>query len=291
MKSTRYPYLLMLPSVILMVLLYGYPILLVIWQSFNEVALLTGELNFIGLDNYIRAFAELNLGDTLMLTFKYTIIAVIFKIAFGFIFAIFLNSKIYFQKPLRFLQLVPWAIPQVAIATIWQWILNADYGYLNYYLIELGLLSEPIAWLSEPNTAFYMCAFVDAWAGASAVCSMFLSAFQGIDTSLYEAAAMDGAGRIRQFIDITLPGIGRVFITILILLTIWTFNSFNVIFTLTKGGPMRATETLMIRIYREAFSNFDLGMSAALSVVASIILIFLISLYLKYSDIMEGSDG
>ena len=110
---------------------------------------------------------------------------------------------------------------------------------------------------------------------------MFSAGLEAIPRSLYEAAEIDGAGSFRQFLDITVPGIKKLFMTILILVSIWTFNSFNVIFILTEGGPMRATETLIIRIYQEAFSRFNLGLSSTLSVISAIILVCLTLFYLK----------
>lgn len=281
MKKKWYPYLLILPVALVMVLLYGYPILLTLIQSFNEVNLLTSEMTFTGLQNYIKVFNDPTFYTTLGLTFKYTVVTVFLKVSLGFLFAYLLNSRIYARRQFRFMHLIPWAIPQVAVATLWQWILDGEYGYLNYFLTSLGLIDEPIAFLSNPTTAFYATAFVDAWLGISLVCLMFLSGLQSINPALYEAAEMDGAGSYRKFKDITIPGIKKVFTTVLTLVSIWTFNSFNVIFVLTQGGPMRSTETLMIRIYQEAFSRFDIGLSSTLSVISFLILTLLTLIYMR----------
>lgn len=281
MNKKWYPYLLILPVVLVMLVLYGYPILLTFIQSFNKVSLLTSEMTFVGLENYIKVFQDPSFYTTLGLTFKYTVVTVFLKIFLGFLSAYLLNSTIYARKQFRFLHLIPWAIPQVAVATLWKWILDGDYGYLNYFLAKLVLIDKPIAFLSNPETAFYATAFVDAWLGISLVCLMFLSGLQSISPSLYEAAKIDGAGKVRQFMDITMPGIKKVFTTVLTMVTIWTFNSFNVIFVLTEGGPMRSTETLMIRIYQEAFSRFDIGFSATLSVISFGILTILTLVYMR----------
>lgn len=282
MKEEKWiPYTLLLPSLILIVALYGYPILLTFWQSFNEVNLLTSTREFIGLNNYKEIFRDPSFYRTLRITVKYTFITVLLKIFLGFGFAYILSREIFLKKQFRFLILIPWAIPQVAVSTLWSWILNGDYGYLNYYLLDIGLISQPLKFLSDPNLAFYCASFVDAWIGISLVSMMFLSGLEAIPRSLYEAAEVDGAGYFRQFIDITIPGIRKLFTTVLILVTIWTFNSFNVIYVLTKGGPMRATETLIIRIYQEAFSRFDLGMSSTLTVITVIILSIMTLIYVR----------
>lgn len=282
MKQKKWiPYTLLLPSLILIVALYGYPILLTVWQSFNKVNLLNSSTEFIGLQNYKNILTDSSFYSTLGITVNYTVITVLLKIFLGFGFAYILSREIFLKKQFRFLILIPWAIPQVAVSTLWSWILNGDYGYLNYYLVKIGLISEPLKFLSDPNLAFYCAAFVDAWIGISLVSMMFLAGLEAIPRSLYEAAEVDGAGRFRQFIDITIPGIKKLFMTVLILVTIWTFNSFNVIYVLTKGGPMRSTETLIIRIYQEAFSRFDLGMSSTLTVITVIILSIMTLIYVR----------
>lgn len=288
MKKQKWlPYGLILPTIILLSLLYGYPIILLIWQSFNKVNLLNASMEFVGLSNYKNVFADPSFYKTLSLTFRYTVITVILKVGLGFLFAYLLHKEIFFKKEFRFLMLIPWAIPQVAVSTVFKWILDGDYGYLNYILMKLNITADPVWFLSSPKLAFYAASFVDTWMGIPMVCMMFLAALNGIPKSLYEASMMDGADGFRQFIDITLPAIKKVFTTVLILVTIWTFNSFNVIFVLTGGGPMRATETLIIRVYQEAFSRFDLGMSATLSVVTMVILTILTIIYVKGLDFYE----
>lgn len=280
-KKNYLPYLLMLPAVFIMAALYGYPIILTIIRSFHEVNLLNNEMVFLGFDNYSKNFQDPAFYKTLQTTFEYTALTVALKVFLGFFFAYILSRKFYLKKSMRFLVLVPWAIPQVAVSTLWKWILDGNYGYLNYYLQKFGLISENISFLSDPKLAFISTAFVDTWIGIPLVCMMFLGALDSIPKSLYEAADMDGASYLDKFKDITLPGIKKVGTTIVILVTIWTFTSFNVIYILTEGGPMRATETLIIKIYQDAFSRFNLGMASAVSVVTMVILIGLSLIYLK----------
>ena len=180
--------------------------------------------------------------------------------------ALLLSSDIYLLKLNRFLLLIPWAIPQVVVAILWTWILDGQYGYLNYYLEELGWINEAIRWLSDPSLAFVATAFVDAWIGVPLIAMIFLSGLNGIPESLYEAAKVDGANSLQRFLHITLPNLKKIILIALTLTTIWTFNAFNVIYVLTGGGPMGGTETVMIKIYKEAFGKYDLGMSSTLSV-------------------------
>ncbi|MDU2024310.1 MAG: sugar ABC transporter permease [Finegoldia magna] len=278
-KSKMLPYLLLLPCFLVVIILYGYPMVLTFINSFNRVNLLTGSSDFIGLANYKAIFNDPQFYKSLSVTVKYTIITVFLKIFLGFLIAYLLSSNIFAKKQFRFLVLIPWAIPQVAVSTLWKWILDGRYGYINYFFMKLGITKSPILFLSDPKIALYCAAFVDAWLGISFVSMMFLAALEQIPTSLYEAAEIDGANKRRQFFDITLPGIKHTFVTILILVTIWTFNSFNVIYVLTQGGPMRSTETLIIKIYQEAFSRFNIGASSALTMIVVVILSLMTFIY------------
>lgn len=278
-KSKMLPYLLLLPCFLVVIILYGYPMVLTFINSFNKVNLLTGSSDFIGLANYKSIFNDPQFYKSLSVTVKYTIITVFLKIFLGFLLAYLLSSNIFAKKQFRFLVLIPWAIPQVAVSTLWKWILDGRYGYINYFFMKLGITKSPILFLSDPNIALYCAAFVDAWLGISFVSMMFLAALEQIPTSLYEASEIDGANKTRQFFDITLPGIRQTFVTILILVTIWTFNSFNVIYVLTQGGPMRSTETLIIKIYQEAFSRFNIGASSALTMIVVVILSLMTFIY------------
>lgn len=278
-KKKLTPYLLIAPVIILMILLYGYPIFLTVIYSFKKVSLLGGNDKFIGFANYQEMLTDVKFYKTLGLTMRYTLLTITLKIFGGFALALLMNGRLYFKRGLRFLMLLPWALPQVAVSIVWQWMLDGNYGYINYYLQKLGIISQNITWLSVPRTAFFSTSVVDAWMGVPTVALMFLSGLSNIPKSSYEAAMVDGASKFKQFIYITIPGIKKVFLIVLTLVSIWTFNSFNVINILTQGGPMGATMTLIYRIYKETFSKFNLGMSSAMSMVVCVILLFMSALY------------
>ena len=288
MTKSIQPYLLLLPLFVMVALLFGYPIYRIILGSFYKIAIINGDMTFVGLDNYKKLFSSKVFLPTLWLTFRYTLLAVFFKLSLGFIMALFMNSELYFSKTLKFLSLLPWALQQVTVAVIWKWIFDGNYGYLNFYLQKLGFISENISFLSSPITAFFAAAFVDAWLGLPMVSMMFSAGLSSINPSLYESAKIDGAGVIRRFFVITCPCIKRVFLVTLTLVGIWTFNSFNVIFVLTGGGPMRSTETFILKIYEEAFAKFNLGLAYALSSIAVVILFVFTLIYYKL-DIEEES--
>ena len=280
-KKKLSPYGLIIPVVIFMIIVYGYPLLLTFKYSFQEVSLIGSENTFVGFRNYIRVLTDEKFYNTLILTFKWAVLTIAIKIVIGFIMALLLNGELYFKKVLRFLILIPWAIPQVVVAILWTWILDGQYGYLNYYLQKFGFVEEVIRWLSDPNLALISTSIVDAWIGIPLITMIFLSGLSSIPDSLYEAAMVDGANLFQRFRYITLKSMKKVFLIALTLTTIWTFNSFNVIYVLTGGGPMDATETMMIKIYHEAFGKYNLGMSSTLSIIIFIILIILSILYWK----------
>lgn len=278
-KKQAIPYTLIAPVLIFMVLVYGYPLFLTFQYSFQEVSLIGNQHRFIGLDHYKQIFTDVEYYNTLFLTFKWTLLTVCFKLSIGFIIAMLLNGQLYFKRFYRFFLLIPWAIPQVVVAILWSWILSGQYGYLNYYLQKFGLIEKGIAWLSNPSLAFLSTSLVDAWIGIPLITMIFLSGLSSIPESLYEAAKVDGANAWHRFLSITLPSMKTIFIIALILTTIWTFNTFNIIYVLTGGGPMGGTETIMIKIYKVIFGRYDLGMSATLSVTIFLILTILSLIY------------
>lgn len=280
-KKKIAPYLLIAPVAIFMLLVYGYPLFLTIKYSLFDVSLIGDNDTFVGLNNYITTLTDKEFYGTFWLTVRWTVLTVALKMGIGFFIAMVLNSKIYVQKAYRFLVLIPWAIPQVVVSIIWTWILDGRYGYLNYYLQKIGLIEQPLSWLTETNLAFISTSFVDAWVGIPLVAMMFLSGLSGISESLYEAAKVDGANILQRFFNVTIPSMKKVILISFTLTTIWTFNSFNIIYVLTGGGPIGATETMMLKIYREAFGKYDLGISSTLSILVFITLTIMSIFYWK----------
>ena len=280
-KKKIYPYLLIAPVVIFMLLVYGYPLFLTAKYSLFDVSLIGDNSTFVGLKNYISTLTDKDFYTTFWLTVKWTVLTVGFKMGIGFFIAMILNAKIYVKRAYRFLILIPWAIPQVVVSIIWIWILDGRYGYLNYYLQRIGLIEKPLLWLTQPNLAFISTSFVDAWVGIPLVTMMFLSGLSAIPDSLYEAAKVDGANTVQRFFNVTIPSMKKIILIAFTLTTIWTFNSFNIIFVLTGGGPIGATETMMLRIYREAFGKYNLGISSTLSILVFLTLTVMSIFYWK----------
>lgn len=271
----------LLPAMILLTILYAYPMFLLLVQSFQKVELFGDQSKFVAFDNYIRLLKDKGIYHNLRITLLFSCVTIAIKMLGGLMIALLINSDIYGKKLARFIMLIPWAIPQVAVSIIWKWIYDTRYGYLNYFLDAVNWVQGNIAWLADKDVTLYAVSIVDAWMGWPLITMMILAGLEAIPKSLYEAGRLDGANTWKQFWHITLPELAPVLTITFTLVSIWTFNSFNVIFVMTQGGPLRSTETLMMRVYNEAFKKFDFGMSSALSVLIILFMLAFISLYIR----------
>lgn len=280
MRNKYLPYLFIMPAVIFMLLIVAYPILLTFRTSlFHEVLIRPWEgVEFIGMDNFVSLVKNQEFWSSLKRTTIWTVSSVLGKTLIGLSIALLLNQKFKFRGFYRTLILIPWVTPQVVSAIIWRWVYNGEYGMLNYVLMKLGLINNGVSWLGHKTTAFIAAVINDMWIGIPFMIVVFLSGLQGIPDELYEAAKVDGANRLQRLFKITLPQLKPVFLTATILSIIWTFNSFNIIWVLTKGGPVNATETLVIKTYKEAFGKFDIGMGSTYA-VTTFILLMIFSLF------------
>ena len=178
----------------------------------------------------------------------------------GFITAIVLNQSIISRNLFRGVLLTPWVVPTVVSALLWKWIFNQQYGMFNYILNSLGIIPNFIAWIGDPQTALFSVILANIWKGFPFHMIVLLAALQTIPTEIVEAAVIDGATALQRFRYITLPYLRYIIMIDLLISIIWTFQSFTTIWTMTEGGPITATTTLAISIYRTAFQAFDMGM-------------------------------
>jgi multiple sugar transport system permease protein len=173
-------------------------------------------------------------------------------------------------------------MPVVSVVLIWMLLYNALYGVVNWLLVQAGVIGTPIAWLSQPASAFWAVVFVGVWKYFPFVVVIVLARLQVISQDLYEAARIDGASAWSRFVDITLPQLRDVLLVVALLRTIFMFNNFEIVFLLTGGGPLQATMTLPIMVYEQAFGVYELGRGSAIAVVMFIILIAVMSVYFSF---------
>jgi len=259
-----------------------YPLYKGILLAFTNKFLTSREYEYIGITNFIEMFSDPKFWMATKNSFIWVIIGVSAQLLLGFIIAYLLNKNIRFEKFFRGIFLIPWAMSTIATSIIFIWLYNPMYGHLNYYLKILGL--EKIYFLADPKLALFFVTVPLIWRGFPFVMLVFLAALQSLDKELFEAAEIDGANGWQKLKYITLPLIKPVTKVITILLVIWTFNTFDFVWIITKGGPASRTHLLSTLSYYNAFGKFNVGYASAIGVIIFIILIIVSIIYIKTID-------
>ena len=278
LSETWFAWALITPALIFIGIIVAWPLLETIRLSFTDADL--GSEHWIGTANYDKLFASRKFLDVIGRTFFWMILSVSLKLIVGLIGATLLNAAVPGRALFRALVMPPWVIP-IAIGCIgWLWLYNGQFGFVSGMGQRLGILDGPMEFLAYRNSAFYSAIVTDVWVGTPLVSLFFLAAMQGVNRDLYEAAWVDGAGRWYRFRRITIPQIMPVIVSMALLSAIWTFNSFDIIYILTQGGPRGGTTTLIIDTYKTAIGNFKLGEGAARAVVIVVLLSIFSLLYM-----------
>lgn len=281
-QRARFAYMLILPSLILLTLLKGVPMVqAVIISMQNQVMIRPNPTAFVGFKHYIRAlFEEPDLWLSLMRTVIWTLGSVTGAYVVGLALAVLLNMEIKGRAFFRALFLIPWVIPDVATALLWKWLYGDEYGVINFALRRIGLIEQPVLWLADPKMAMPSVILVQIWKLTPIMFIVLLAALQSVPKELYEAANIDGATAWQRFRSVTLPLIRPTSVVITLLASIWTFQSFDIIYLLTGGGPADATKILPTFIYLKAFWASDMGYAAAVGVLMLLCLVTLSVAYL-----------
>lgn len=265
-----FAWLLVAPSMIFIGVIVAWPLVETIRLSFMEAGL--GGEKFVGTANYEELLESKKFHQTVVRTFYWMFLSVALKLVLGLIGAVLLNAAIPGRALFRVLVMPPWVIP-IAIGCIgWLWLYNGQFGVLSGVAQTIGLTDGAFEFLAFKSSAFYSAIVTDVWVGVPMVTLFFLAAMQGVSRDLYEAAWVDGAGRWYRFRRITIPQIMPVIVSMSLLSAIFTFNSFEIIWILTEGGPRGATTTLIVDTYKTAISNFKFGEGSARAVVIVILL-------------------
>jgi multiple sugar transport system permease protein len=274
--------ILLLPSALTFLVLLVFPLGYGIYTSFLQRHVLDPEGVWVGLDNYAWLFGNAEFWHSLALSSLWAGAAVGLQIVLGTAVALILHQPFKGRALVRGLVLFPYMMPVVSVILVWMLLYNALYGVLNYLLVQGGIVSAPIAWLSQPGSAFWSVVFVGVWKYFPFVVVIVLARLQVIPQDLYEAARIDGASAISRFLDITLHQIKDVLLVVALLRTIFMFNSFEIVFLLTGGGPLRSTMTLPILVYEQAFGLYEMGRGSAIAVIMFLILIAVMSVYFAF---------
>lgn len=243
-----------------------YPFLMTFYNSlFNLSLFKSGSGEFVGLSNYTKMFGDEKFFQSLEFTIIFTTASMVFHLILGIGLALMLNQKFRGKKLLRTVSLLPWAMPMVVVGIAARWAFNGQYGLVND-IIRWFVPSFHYDWLVNSGSARIAVIAVDLWKDIPFFAILVLSGLQFIPADIYESARMDGAGPIRSFFSITLPLITRNLLTLGIFFTTWRLTSFDVVYSMTAGGPGNATSLLAYRISMEAFSMLNLGYASAIAV-------------------------
>jgi multiple sugar transport system permease protein len=278
----RLAYALIAPSVVMVVLIYFYPMLNGIWQSLHYYSRVQPwAYAFIGLENYLTALRTHEFWVALRTSGVWTVGGVLASYGLGLIAALLLNAEFRGRGIYRAVLLLPWVVPPVVAGTSWMWMYADQDGIINQTLRGLNIISKPIYWLSVPHLAMIAVIIVHVWRSFPFMMITVLAALSSIPDDIYEAGRIDGATSWQLYRYITFPLIFPISLTAIVLSSIWTFNDFGTIFVLTGGGPAGATTTLIIQSYKEAFQRYNVGYGTTLAVIAMILMMGIAAFYLR----------
>ena len=280
-KSSIWPYLLLLPALIVMLSVVIVPIINAVSMSFQSYNLTKPKkIGYIGLQNYATLLHDPLFWSSLLRTVIWVVFGVGCQFLFGFLLALVLNKQFKGRGVVRAVSLIPWVTPGVLIALMWRWMYDGNYGVINDLLMRIGLIKENIAFLSKPATAMPSVIVTIVWQGIPFFALMLLAGLQGISYDLYEAASIDGATGWQKLIYVTIPSLRNTIFVTTMLRIIWVANSVDVIFNMTEGGPAYATQTLSVYIYKKA-SALDMGYASAMAIMLMLVLLLAAIPYLR----------
>ena len=265
----------LLPLAVLLCFVYGYSLITVLFSAFTGF---TGSSagKFVGMKNF--QLISKDIWPTVKITLIWTFGSVLPAMVMGLALAVFCNRKFKGKKAVVSINLIPYAIPLIIVASCWRFVYNPDFGVLNVLLSKLGLIEKPVSFLGF-DLALLSVIIARIWRAMPFAFMNYYSALTTISKDLYEAAAIDGASPSQAFWNITMPHLRTTTSSTLLVLTVWTFMVFDIIFGMTGGGPVNATKTLPMRIYQEMFGMKNLGTASAWSLIAIGVLVIVTILY------------
>jgi multiple sugar transport system permease protein len=236
-----------------------------IYLTFHEWSIIEPARPFVGLQNYRDMLDDTSFARAVVNTFYFTGVSVPLGMLFGLGVALLLNLPLRARGLLRTLYFLPFVTPFVVVAIIWKWLYNGDFGLINYYLLQLHVIADPLRFLSDRNLAMPSVIAMSVWASISFSMVVYLAALQAIPEELYEAARVDGAGRWAQLRHITVPMLRPATLFLLVIGIIGSFQVFTQIFVMTSGGPVERTTTVVYYIYQSAFKFYEFGYASTLA--------------------------
>jgi multiple sugar transport system permease protein len=277
-------YLFLVPAAIFLLVVVGYPVFDTIRMAFQEVTLRTlaaNERPFNGLENFRNVLNDPAFSTAFTNSLIFTITSVFFQFLIGLALAILLNEAFPLRHIFRGLLISGWRIPPIVCGTIFLWLFNYDFGFINFALLKIGIIQEPVRWLLNRDYALASVIITNIWLGIPFNLILLASGLTGLPEDVYEAATVDGATSRQKFIHLTIPMMKPTILATVMLGFIYTLRVFDVIWVMTGGGPVNATEVLPTLAYRESFNRFNFGEGAAISVIMLAMLLVVALLYVR----------
>ena len=252
-----------------------------IYSLVNIDPLSSHQGEFAGLSFYIKALTSKAFWDDLRRTLYFTAASTAIETVLGLLIALLLNQSFPGVKILRSIIIIPWAIPTVVNGSLWKLMLNGEYGVANAVLQKLHIISSYQSWLGNPKTAMLCIVIADSWKMTPLAVIFFLAALQGIDSTVYEAAKVDGANAFRSFLAITLPALRPTIMVIVVMRTVEKFKAFDIFYLMTRGGPANSTKTLMYDTYLQAFTNLNYSEAATFAYLIALVVALMTACYIR----------
>jgi multiple sugar transport system permease protein len=290
-KKELTPYLYLAPVLIVLLLMYGYPLIESIVMSFQDYKLThLNRVSWNNFENYIKMFTDSSFLLLLKNSLIYVVVSVVFQFLLGLGLALALNTKFKGRGIYQSIVFLPWAFSAFVVGLLFRWSFNGEYGVVNDLLEKMGIIKNGISWLGTPGLSLVVVILAMIWIGIPFFGIMILAALQSVPEELYEAAEMDGCGVVHRFFSLTLPYIKPTIIMTVLLRFIWIFNSFDLVVIVTEGGPANYSQTLPSYIYTKAFSSYDFGLAGAFGVLMITILTLYAVIFLKLTNYDKAGD-
>jgi multiple sugar transport system permease protein len=275
MRRSWRAYLFISPGLIIFSIFTIFALGFAFYLTFHEWNLIQVDKPFVGLDNYARMLEDESFHKSIVNTFYFTGASVPLGMTIGFFIALLLNQGIRARGLFRTMFFLPIITPFVVVAIIWKWIYNGDFGLLNYYLLQGGIIREPLLWLSDQNLAMPAVIMMSVWSSVGFSMVIYLAGMQAIPQELHEAAKVDGAGSWQRLWHVTIPQLAPTTLFLLVMGIIGSLQVFTQIYIMTKGGPVERTTTMVYFIYQAAFRFYEMGYATTLAfVLFAITLVF-----------------
>ena len=274
-------FVLIVPSVFLVCSLLVYPVLYGVWLSFFKKHSFFPDQRFVGLANYVYVMKDPEFWMSVWYGTVYSVSTIVLQIVIGVIAALIVNEAFRGRNFVRGVILFPYMIPTVVAIILWKWLLNNQFGLVNYLLLALGIVQDPVSWMGKDHIMTSLI-LISVWEFFPFVLLSVLARMQSIPPVLYEAAKVDGAGVFRRFFHVTLPQLRNVLFVVILLRSIWMFTKFDTVWLLTQGGGAeKYIRTLPVYAYMRTFMYYQAGLGSTLAVLMFVILIVSTAIYFK----------